>query len=234
MPKQVDLKVDFCSYQAAKFAVEHWHYSKVMPAGKTVKVGVWENGAFIGAVIYSLGANKNLSSPYGLKSNEACELTRVALTSHQVPVSQVLSITLRLLKQQCPNLRLVVSYADSKEGHHGGIYQATNWVFEGSKIDNFQLVNGSLVHRRTIYSRYGRQDLGWLRENVDPNAEWVKMPPKHKYLYPLDRAMRRQIEPLAQPYPKRANVVQNGNTAGDQSVDDGSIPSVRLTPQRIG
>ena len=43
----VDLKVDWCSYEAAKYAVMHWHYSKTMPAGKTVKLGVWENGRFI-------------------------------------------------------------------------------------------------------------------------------------------------------------------------------------------
>ena len=29
------------------------------------------------------------------------------------------------------------------------------------------------------------------------------MPPKHRYLMPLDDAMRAQIEPLRKPYPKR-------------------------------
>jgi hypothetical protein len=43
MSDKVDLKVDFCSYEAAKYAVEHWHYSKTMPAGKTVKIGAWED-----------------------------------------------------------------------------------------------------------------------------------------------------------------------------------------------
>lgn len=98
-----------------------------------------------------------------------------------------------------------MSYADTKEGHHGGIYQAGNWIYEGSKTDSNQKINGIVLHRRTVYSRYGRHDLEWIKDNIDPNAEWVNMPPKHKYLYPLDRAMRRQIESLAKPYPKRAD-----------------------------
>jgi hypothetical protein len=38
----VDLKVDFCSHEAAKYACEHWHYSRCVPASKLIKIGVWE------------------------------------------------------------------------------------------------------------------------------------------------------------------------------------------------
>lgn len=34
---------------------------------------------------------------------------------------------------------------------------------------------------------------------------------KHKYLYPLDKAMRKQIAPLAQPYPKKDMRPVNGD-----------------------
>lgn len=53
--------------------------------------------------------------------------------------------------------------------------------------------------------------------------------PKLKYLYPLDRAMRKQIAPLAKPYPKRKTCGQSveGDTIGDQPIEEGSIPSVR-------
>jgi len=46
---KVELKLDWCSYQAAKYAVENWHYSKCMPVGKLVKIGVWEDKKYIGA-----------------------------------------------------------------------------------------------------------------------------------------------------------------------------------------
>lgn len=38
---------------------------------------------------------------------------------------------------------------------------------------------------------------------MDPNAEAVMVPGKYRYLMPLDAEMRKQIAPLAKPYPKR-------------------------------
>lgn len=36
------LRLDFCSHEAAKHSVFRWHYSRCMPAGKLVRIGVWE------------------------------------------------------------------------------------------------------------------------------------------------------------------------------------------------
>ena len=78
-----ELVVDWCSYEAAKYAVMHWHYSKTMPTHPIIKIGVWEDGEFVGCVLFSRGANNNLGRPYGLKITEVCELTRVALSQHK-------------------------------------------------------------------------------------------------------------------------------------------------------
>ena len=36
------LKLDWCSHDAALYAVKHWHYSKSLPCSKTARIGVWE------------------------------------------------------------------------------------------------------------------------------------------------------------------------------------------------
>lgn len=123
------LKIDWATHEAAKFAVENWHYSKTMPKSKLAKFGVWEQGKFIGAVIYGVGATSDLVKSYGLDATQGCELVRVALTKHKTPVSRIIAISLRILKKQYQNLRLVVSFADPAQSHHGGIYQAGGWVF---------------------------------------------------------------------------------------------------------
>jgi hypothetical protein len=41
-----------------------------------------------------------------------------------------------------------------------------------------------------------------VRKFLDPNAEYFRSAGKHKYLYPLDRRIRKRILPLAKPYPK--------------------------------
>lgn len=57
---KTDLKVDFATYEATKYAVLNWHDSECMPAGKLVKVGAWEDGLFIGVVVFGLGATNDL------------------------------------------------------------------------------------------------------------------------------------------------------------------------------
>ena len=47
-----DLKLDWCDIKAARFACMNWHYSKSVPVGKLVKVGVWENKKYIGCVLF--------------------------------------------------------------------------------------------------------------------------------------------------------------------------------------
>jgi hypothetical protein len=115
------LKIDWATHQAAKYAVENWHYSESMPAGKLVKVGAWENGKFIGVVLFGRGANNNIGKPYGLSQTAACELVRIALTKHITPVSKIAAIAMRFLKANSPGLRLIISYADPLQGHHWGI-----------------------------------------------------------------------------------------------------------------
>jgi hypothetical protein len=199
----VSLHLNWCSHEAAKYAVEHWHYSRAMPAGKTVKIGVWENERFIGCVIFSLGANRYIGSPYGLTQWEACELTRVALDEHEVHVTRILSIAIKMLKWQSPGLRLIVSYADENQDHLGIIYQAGNWLYEG-EFANEQgiMIKGELIHRRTVNSKYGTSSLSWLRKHVDPRAKVIDGKSKHKYLYPLDKKMRKRIQKLSKSYPK--------------------------------
>lgn len=203
---KVDLRIDWATHAAAKYAVENWHYSQRMPKSKLVKIGAWESGSFIGVVIFGVGGgNSTRGDKYGLrKAGDVCELVRVALRCHQTHVSRIVALALRFLKKANPCLRLVISFADTVQGHHGGIYQAGNWVYAGLTGGDREFhVKGEVLHPRTVHLRKWRQSEAWLREHVDPNARLVKTPGKHRYLMPLDADMRAQIAPLSKPYPKR-------------------------------
>lgn len=203
-----ELLVAPCSHKAAKFAVEHWHYSSSMPTPPVVKFGVWEAGAYVGCVLFSRGANNNLHKAYGVGVTECCELTRVALSQHERPVSQIVSVAVRELRRANPALRVVVSYADPAEGHVGGIYQAMNWFYTGQTSKDFYAIDraGRRLHSRQVSSTGVKRQYGELRRVPrHDECEIVPVPGKHRYVLPLDKEMRRQLEPLAKPYPKRAS-----------------------------
>ena len=205
-----------------------WHYSRAMPKSKLVRIGVWEDGTFVGAIVYGLGANRHIARPFGLEDTAVCELVRVALgPGRQHPTSQCVAVSLKLLRRQSPGLRLVVSYADAGQGHVGTIYQAGGWIYLGGSSQSYLRIGGKVVHPRTVYDRYGRggQSVPWLRENVDPKASRVPMAPKLKYVYPLDKRLRRKLEEQAKPYPKSAAEVTPGDTSGSPPEEAGSRPS---------
>jgi hypothetical protein len=204
---KADLKIDWATHEAAKYACENWHYSKVLPVGKLVKVGAWEDGKYIGVVLFGRGANHNMPKPYGLKQDECVELVRVALTKHKTPVSKIMALAMRFLKKTNEGIRLVVSYADLDHGHHGGIYQATNWTYEGVFNEGARqgfLINGRLRHNKSVHSMGVKQSINDVKKYLDKNAKEIFTKGKHKYLMPLDDEMRVRIMPLAKPYPKRA------------------------------
>jgi hypothetical protein len=217
-----DLKIDWATHEAAKYACENWHYSKCIPKSKLVKVGAWENNKFIGVVLFGYGATSELGTPYRLQMNECCELVRIALTRHTVPVSRIMRLAISFLKKTNPGIRLVVSFADSTQGHHGGIYQATNWFYTGKTASCvfYRDPKGKLWHPR--------------RASKTPNPqkqlvtkEWIEelQGGKHRYLMPLDEEMRKQIEPLSKPYPKRVRSVDSDISTSQ--VEEGGVNPTR-------
>ena len=220
------LRLDFCSRQAASWATTAHHYSGSMPSGRLVCVGAWEAGVFVGAVVFGRGASSEIHSPFGLQQSEVCELCRVALGPHSAPTSQIVSIAVRLLRRFCPGLRLLVSYSDPEHGHHGGIYQAMNWLYLGTtNRESLIRLNGRLLHPRTVASRYRTRSIEWLRLHIDADAGHVRTRPKHRYVLPLDNAMREQLAPRVQPYPKALVVERDRSTDSGARGAQAGIPS---------
>jgi len=230
MQDKVNLKIDWASHEAAKYACLNWHYSKSIPVPPLVKVGAWENDKFIGVVIFSRGASSNLMSPYGLKQDEGCELTRIALSNHKNTVSRIMKFALMFLKKNSPNLKLIVSFADPQYGHHGGIYQASNWIYCGDTALGVEYWhNGKRLHSRQVSEKGWNIQQGQQRKTVKPSeCKVIKTLGKHRYLMPLDDNMRKQVQQLAKPYPKRMKqaMVDSIDTAKVQHL---SIRSTELS-----
>lgn len=231
MNLQHKLKLDWCTHEAAKYACEHWHYSRCMPSpfSKPFKIGVWEGGKFIGVVIFTTGVSSALGKPYGLKNIEACELQRVALARHVVTVTRVISIAICFLRKANPRLRLIVSFADPHEGHTGGIYQGGNWIFSGktSASSAYFDAKGIEYHARNISKTGGYDKHGVKQYRRSSMARIEIRQGKLRYLMPLDDEMRKQIELLRKPYPKRAEG-ETKDTLANHAREGGSLPTSAL------
>jgi hypothetical protein len=221
MSSRPELKIDWATYEAAKYACLHWHYSKTIPTGKNNYLGAWEGGRFIGVVIFGLGATGTMGKPYGLNTFQIAELVRVALDSHISPVTKIVAIAIKMIMKKNPGLRMLISFADPFHGHNGAIYQAGNWTFTGQCGigEMYLLRDGSMAHPRRFTGR------GWNKKKPIPaDAVKIKTPGKYRYLMPLDDEMRKRIEPLRKPYPKRDKQA----IGNDQLHSGGAAPTVTL------
>jgi hypothetical protein len=229
MQEKPNLKIDWATHEAAKYACENWHYSKCLPVGKLVKVGAWENNKFIGVVLFARGANHNMSKPYDLGQDECVELARIALNKHSTPVSKIMMLAVNFLKKSNSGIKLIVSYADLDMGHHGGIYQATNWIYEGLFNKNARqgfLINGKVRHNKSVHSLGVKQNIEAVRNLLDKNAVEVFTNGKHKYLFPLDDEIKNKVKHLSKPYPKRVTKAPSEFP----SDSGGAVPTHTLHP----
>jgi len=221
------LRLDWVGADAARFACKRWHYTRTTSVA-SVKIGVWEDGHFIGVILFGLGAGNATSGiRFGLRHHhDIAELVRIALAPwHKTPVSRCVAIAIKMLRKQSPGLRMVISFADTGQGHHGGIYQAGGWTYLGMSTGEVAyIVNGKRKHSKTIADMGLGDRMKGLREHLDPNAKRVRLPGKHRYVLPLDDEIRARILPLAQAYPKRAK----DQDAGYPSALGGETPTRTL------
>lgn len=210
----IDNKIQIATNEMVEYACKNFHYSKSVPCGRKIAYSVFENKKFIGVIIYSLGANNNLAKSFNMVQGEVVELTRVALSKHQNPVSRYVSVTLKLLKKQCKSVKIVVSYADKEnQGHSGGIYQAGNWIYLGeSKCSDFQyFYKGKWTHQRSI-NAIGESNKK-LEKYLLQNLPKRKNSDKHKYIYCFDKELDVKYRKLQKKYPKKnASLVQERNS----------------------
>lgn len=181
--------------------IQDYHYSHMLPKGARTNFGIFSRGKLVGVACYGKCiVNHSPDRP------DWFELRRlVRKPGARFILSKFVAATLQELKRR--GVPAVVSYADPNENHHGGIYQAGNWIYvrtvpPGNKF--FQTPKGELVHPRTLYSRHGTSAPEEILK-LHPKWKVVKPLAKHRYVMPLrirKKAALAALKTVELPYPK--------------------------------
>lgn len=131
------------------------------------------------------------------------------------------------LRKHCPGIRLIVSYADPDQGHHGGIYQAANFIYSGRSHAQREIaISGREMHKRSAFAKWGTASPTKITAMTGIRVSYGPVRWKHTYLMPLDNDMRQRIASLAKPYPKRVKQA----TDGHHPASGGAEPTHTLQP----
>lgn len=203
------MRLTVANTTAIVYACENFHYAKATPAVQLAFNVFNDDNEWCGVICYGSGATPHIASPYHKWQGQIIELERVALNGKQGTTSQALAMSLKMVHKMCPMVDMIVSYADLDQEHAGIIYQATNWIYTGINNEGSRgafIIHGKKMHPKSVHAKGWKQSLSWLRENVDPDAEEFITAGKHKYLFPFDKKLRKQVEKLRKPYPKKKEV----------------------------
>jgi hypothetical protein len=102
--------------------------------------------------------------------------------------SYCIAQTLKMLKKDSPQTKVVISYADRGENHKGIIYRASNWLYQGYKIGRgsaymYKYPNTDVwLTDRAIGDQLGSNALDKVLAKV-PDMEWKIKYRKHRYIY---------------------------------------------------
>jgi len=90
--------------------------------------------------------------------------------------------------------KVIISFADTAQGHEGIIYKATNFIHSGMTTGAKALmVDGERYHQRMLTKKCPKGDE--IRKRIKDKDEniWTELlPPKHIYVYYLDKRMKRK------------------------------------------
>jgi len=161
------------------------HYAHRWPS-ISYAFGLFRYGDLVGVVTYGTPPSAPLRR--GIAGDEyklfVLELNRLVLRDN-LPneASRLVGASLK----QLPKPRIVISFADTAQGHHGGVYRACNFTYHGlsAKHTDWKIRGNDGKHGQTVVDEFrGRSNRAALmREKYGDDFYLEDRPRKHRYIY---------------------------------------------------
>jgi hypothetical protein len=193
-------------HDAIEFIQRH-HYSPVMPKLTKHYLGFYHENKLIGVLSLGWGTQPlqtiNKMFP-GLTTKDYFEIGKMCMTD-EMPKnseSQMLSLAVKWLKTNHPNLLFLYTMADGIMGKCGYVYQASNFLYGGEYLTQvYMMENGEKLHPRSTKNllkenaeQRNKDKLFWLTSDYmqQKNIRFIegKM---FRYIYPLNKNAKRML-----------------------------------------
>lgn len=187
------------------------HYAKRIPSIS------WAFGLYDSAMILqgvcTFGTSVSSTLLKGVCGEEwasnVCELNRLVINEIECP--NLASFFVSRCVSMLPRPRIIVSYADSSKGHHGFVYQATNFIYTGLSTLTYDPVVKGHEGKHHGTAGMGRgMTKDQMKEKYGDDVYWKPRDRKHRYILfhgskKERKAMTKDLRYEIKPYPKGQN-----------------------------
>lgn len=170
------------------------HYAHRMPS-ISFSFGLYEENELIGVCTYGKPASSNLQKGVcgEMYAPIVWELNRLVLKYNRPnEASYFVSRTLKLL----PRPLIVISYADTEQGHEGIVYQASNFIYTGlsAKRTDWKVKGMEHKHGFTIADEFRgvKNRSKAMRDKYGDNFYLKQRSRKHRYIYFIGSKVERK------------------------------------------
>lgn len=190
----VDLIIKRVDYKTAMDIIVEKHYlHRKCPC--SIAFGLYRDNLIVGVIVFGKPASYTLCEGIAGKeeSKNVIEFNRLWVCDSMPKNTESWFIS-RAIKE-C-GFEIIVSFADTEQGHIGYVYQATNWLYcgESKKQRYFRLKDNSKNEGGTSYRRRERMSKSKITELYGEDfIEEYYSSLKHRYIY-FNTCRRRKKE----------------------------------------
>ena len=161
------------------------HYAKRWPS-ISYAFGLFRQEELCGIVTYGTPPSSTLRAGIAGKEcvADVLELNRLCLKDNlKNEASTLVGRSLKLL----PKNKIIVSFADTTQGHKGFVYQATNFLYCGlsAKRTDWKIKGKEHLHGQTVADEFRGvpNRAAAMREKYGDDFYLAPRPRKHRYIY---------------------------------------------------
>ena len=165
------IKILVCKKSEADPIIVANHYSHKVTRNSFLSFLVYHYGKVSGALQIGYGINPRKKGNYN--PDEVREFDRMWLSDEMPKFSETITLSLlhHFLKIAHPEIKHLISYADTTVGNEGTIYKAANYkLIDKRKADFYILESSERVHPVTMWHRHGTRKWAFLQEHY-PNIK---------------------------------------------------------------
>lgn len=164
--------------QALKM-IKKYHYSNTLPKLNKLFVGFYLDEKLVGVVTLGWGTRPRHTIQRifpSLDTKDYYEIGRMCMTEDMPrnSESQMISQLIKWLKVNCPEIKILFTWADGMVGKVGYVYQASNFIYAGYSGGEMYMYNGVKIHVRQMKSILLPSGVKDKRKTIRPTLDQMR------------------------------------------------------------
>jgi len=157
--------------------IKRFHYlGKIGNNGLTI-TGFINNNSIITAV-FSPPTRQEIAINRGYKFDEVLELSRMSCDPNYQKknlISYFLSKSIKIIKNNNNNIKMLISFADHSFSHDGWCYKASGWIYDGETEPNYwyQSETRNIMHKKRVWDN--AKNVGLSEEQFANKNKLIKV-----------------------------------------------------------